>query len=126
MTLTTRILPREEWGRLKGFDLEVMTPLIQAGRGDIIVVESDGEIVGHWAIYDVLNAHGVWLSFSVRQTHAPVLLLEAMRDYAASRGVRAVVTSSMDPKVDALLTKLSAVELPGRHFAIPIPPEQDS
>ncbi len=124
MTLTTRILPREEWDRLQGFDLEAMTPLIKPGRGVIIVLEHAGEIVGHWAVYDVLHAEGVWLSSSVRHTHGPVLLLKAMQEYAAARGVRAVVTASTDPKVDALLDKLSAVELPGRHFAIPITPEK--
>lgn len=126
MTLTTRILPRDEWGRLDSFDIKVMADLIQPGRGDIIVVESDGEIVGHWAVYDVVHVEGLWLSSSVRHTRAPVLLLKAMKECAAARGARAVVTASIDPKIDALLARESAVELPGRHYAMPIPPRKDT
>jgi hypothetical protein len=53
----TRLLPREEWARLAGTELETVYPVLPQGS-HVIVIEDDGRIVGCWAVYPQWHVHG--------------------------------------------------------------------
>jgi len=120
--MTTRVLPRHEWPRLKGTELETLWPLLPQDA-DVLVVEEDGDIVGCWALYLLPHVEGVWVHPAHRGRGGVVRrLLSGMRTlvYALQRDT-AVQTGALDTEdgavVAEMLKKLGAVELPGRHFA---------
>ncbi len=83
--VTTRILPREDYGRLAGTELEAVREQLPESAS-VVVVEDDGEIVGCWALMPVLHAEGVWIAERERKRGRVALrLLRAMSDTAHLR-----------------------------------------
>ena len=121
MNYVTRILPREEWARLKGTEAEKLEAMTRPGNAEVVVVERDGEIVGCWALLQIVHAECVWVAPEYRGVSAVARrLLAGMRRVARAMGVSRVVTAALTPEVEQLLSKLQAEELPGRHFVMPV------
>lgn len=113
-----RLLPRDEWWRLLGTELEAVHPLLPADA-KIVVVEDDEAIVGCWAVYPQIHVEGCWIAESHRRRAGVARrLIEAMKSVAQSMGAQAVQTASLSEPVTRMLDTLGAVELPGRHFSL--------
>lgn len=115
--MDARILPRDEWWRLDGLELGTIAPNMPGGTA-VLVVEDDGQIVGHLALVPLWHAEAIWIAPG-RRRRAGVFrrLLRALG--AAARGLNAprVIPGSMGPEMDRILERLGAEPLPGRCFS---------
>lgn len=109
MGLTRRVLPRDEYHRLAGTELESVAPTLPDGC-QVLVVEDGGDIVACWALLRVLHVEGAWVAASHR-TVASRHLLRGMADLVADAGGAAVLTGSRSPRVTRLLRGLGATKL---------------
>jgi hypothetical protein len=118
MSLATRILPREEYGRLEGTELaDVPVP----DGASVVVVEDEDAIVGCWMLVTVCHAEGVWIAPAYRRKGGVALrLLRGMRTLAKAHGASQVCTSSLDGSVTRLIERLHGQRLPGEHFLFPV------
>lgn len=118
--VTTRVLPREEYDRLAGTELETVAPhLPESAR--VIVVEQGDAIVGCWAVFPVTHVEGLWIAPSHRGKSAVARkLLAQMVLTAREMGAQVVNTASVSEDVTEMLDRLGAVELIGKHFALRI------
>lgn len=64
--MTTRILPREDYGRLVGTLLECAISSLPVDS-QVVVVEDNGAIVGCAALYPVWHLDGVWVAPAYRK-----------------------------------------------------------
>lgn len=119
--MITRILDPSEWHRLAGTEAEPLVPHLQPMETRVLVVEDGSEIVGAWVLLRLVHAECVWIAPSHRgRGRVAAKLLSGMRSLARLWGSKAVLTASASPDVDALIGKLGGVEVPGRHFALPV------
>jgi N-acetylglutamate synthase-like GNAT family acetyltransferase len=109
--MTARILPRKEWHRLTGTQLETVVPVLRRERGRVLVVERDGEIVGCVALYRLWHLEGL----EIKQPTATRALLGAIKAQTAQ--IPAVVSWAQNPIVGEFLDRLGAEVMPGRHYA---------
>ena len=116
--MTSRLLPRDEWLRLEGTELERVWPYLPTGAR-VLVVEDAGVIVGCWSFFPLIHAEGLWIAPSHRASPAVGRrLLTGMRRHAAAMGARAINTAAQTDAVAAMLERAGAVELVARHFAL--------
>jgi N-acetylglutamate synthase-like GNAT family acetyltransferase len=118
--VTVRLLPREDWHRLAGTELETVYPVLPDGS-HVVVVEDGERIVGCWAAYPLVHVEGLWIDPAYRKNpRVAARLWRGMQATAAAMGARAVNTAAISPEVVGLLEHVGAVELPGRHFSMSI------
>jgi hypothetical protein len=119
--VTTRILPRDEWTKLAGTDLEPVYAHLPDDTQIVVVENDEGLIIGHWAVIRYVHVECVWIDEAHRKGGSVARrLLTQMRKAARAWGAKAVWTASMDPEVSQLLVKLRAQPLPGDHYVFPI------
>jgi len=117
--VTHRILPRADYGRLVGTELEALAPHLPEDAQVLVVEDEHGAIVGCWSAFSLLHVEGVWTSYTHRgKSSVARHLLAGMREIAKNRGAQAVNTASVDEDVSAMLHKLGAVKLTGEHFSL--------
>lgn len=119
--LTRRILPPEEWARLKGTELENAVPLLSPGDTRILVVEEDGRIVGCWALWRVAHLEGAWIAPESRGRSVVAReLMIGMQALAAELHVTRAVTGNVpgNEQVAKLLAHLRAKRLPFDHYVV--------
>lgn len=117
--MNTRILPPDEWPRLRGTELEALWPLLDREHARVIAIEDHSRIVGCWAVYPLVHVEGVWIHPEYRRRGGVARrLLSMMRRVARGMGARAVQTAAVTEDVVALLEKLHAVELGGKHYSL--------
>lgn len=119
--MISRLLPIDEWEKLKGTELESVFPHLDPHQARVVVIEEGDKIVGCWSGFPLWHAEGVYIARDHRGKGAVArLLLDRMRQVSQEAGYRSIVTASIDPAVDRLLEKLGAVSLPGMHYALPV------
>lgn len=119
--MTTRLLPREEWPRLNGTEMEAIWPALDAHAHIVVVEDDDGQIVGCWSLFRQVHVEGCWIAPAHRgKSSVARRMLVAMRSCAQAMGARSVATAACSEDVKQLLIKMGAVELPGSHFAMPV------
>lgn len=121
--MTTRELPREEWGRLAGTELAAL-----AATGldtlTVLVVEDAGEIVGCWGLVPIFHAEGIWVAPTHRGRGTVARhLLRAMREAMRARHLQGVWTGAVLPAVAMMITKLGGRALPAM-FYLPRTPKE--
>lgn len=117
--MTRRLLPREDYGRLVGTELEAIAPHLPADAEVLVIEDEQGAIVGCWSAFSLLHVEGVWVAPEHRgKTGVARNLLQGMRQIARRRGAQAVNTGSVSPDVSAMLRKLGAVALEGEQFSL--------
>lgn len=117
----TRILPREEWPRLVGTELETVWPLLDPATTRIVVVERTGAIVGCHALFIALHAEGLWLAPAERgRSSVAGRLWKAVQANVRAMGSRGFLTAAVDDTVRGLLAHVGATQLPGDHYAVPV------
>lgn len=118
--MTTRELPRDEYARLVGTELETVAPLLPESAR-VLVVEDGDQIVGCWTFFSVLHAEGLWIADSHRKRGSVARHLWCgMRQMVAQMGAKGVNTAAVSDDVKALLEKVGAIELPGTHYVMQI------
>ncbi len=108
--MTTRLLPKDEWSRLDGTQLETVVPILPDGA-QVLVVESGDAIVACVALYPLWHLEGLWIG----HPSATRPLLESIRTQTET--LPAVLSWAQNPVVGDFLTRLGAEVLPGQHFA---------
>lgn len=122
--MRTRVLPREEWPRLKGTEAEALWPLLDPETARVVAVEEDdGRIVATWTMMRVVHAECLWIAPSHRGSFGVFKrLVHAMRDVARSWNAKWVMTASVSDSVTAIITRLGGVPVPGLAFSMPVAP----
>jgi ribosomal protein S18 acetylase RimI-like enzyme len=116
--MVTRLLPREEWARLEGTELEAVYPVLPDGA-QVVIVENGDELIACWAVFPLVHLEGVWIHPDYR--HNPRVarrLVAGGLDTARAMGARTALTAAADDRIATLAQKIGGVELPGRHFSI--------
>ena len=120
--MVTRILPPDEWPRLMGTEAQALWPHLDAGRSTILVVEDEGEIIGTWALMNVLHAECLWIAPAHRgKSSVARRLWTALVKTAKERSAPTVATSALTDDVKALLAHVGAVKLDGDHYVMRMP-----
>jgi len=118
--VTTRLLPRDEWPKLAGTELETVVTMLPDSAA-VIVVEDAGVIVGCWSLLPVYHAEGIWIRPDYRRKGGVALrLLRGLRTVARRYGARAVCTASMDTTVSTLIERIGGQKMPGTHYTVPM------
>ena len=119
--MTTRILPIEEW-HLMPESLDPILMGLSPGKSQIIVVEEDGEIVGHLLLFPVLHAECLWID-PRKQKKASVLrrLLKAMGLGANALGFDRVWGASASDEMTDILAhpRLRGIPIPALSVVLP-------
>lgn len=108
--MTSRLLPKEEWGRLDGTQLETVVPILPKGA-QVMVVEKDAAILACVALYPLWHLEGI----EIKNPSATRLLLESIRTQTAT--LPAVLSWAQHRKAGEFLRRLGAEPLPGEHYA---------
>lgn len=125
--MTTRMLPREEWAQLADTDLWPLLDTPDTSRVQVVVVERDGVIVGHWALTCFLHAHVAWIHPDDRRRGGVARrLVRGIRDVAAGFGFTGVMLAASDDAHRDFLSRLGASALPGQAFFLPLDQGQAS
>lgn len=123
--MTLRILPRDEWPKLAGTELEAVWPHLPE-TACVVVVEDNDRIVGCWAIYRLVHCEGAWIDPEYRGNPRVVRrLISGMANVAQAMGGHTVLTAALTEDVATMIGKLNGQELPGRHFVIPLHARKD-
>lgn len=120
MSMETRILPRGEWHRLAGTELESALEVLQHEDAHITVVEDDGKIVGCWAAVRYVHLEGIWVHPDYRKRGSVIRrLLVGGKSVVMALGARVFWTAAMTPEVEDLATRIGGVPLPdAKHFVV--------
>lgn len=122
--LCARVLPPEEWAtKLIGTDLEcVISDLRQRPEAtQVVIVEDGSNVVGCWAVMNVLTVHGLWINPEYRKRGTVARrLLEAMKATVRRLGATAVATSACTPEIEALLDHAGGTRQPGIAYMLPM------
>lgn len=116
---TTRILPPDEWDKLKGTEAGSVYQFFDTNLTNVMVIEKDDEIIASWCLMPYYHAECVWITEEHRGNPTVARRLVAgMKKMADEIGIHAVITTSTDKKVTELIEHFDAEKLPGEHFVI--------
>ena len=118
--MTTRMLPRDEWPRLVGTELEsTWKLLLRSPQAEVLAVEDrEGHIVGCWALFPVWHVEGIFIAPAHRQRATVARkLLAGIRLLCGKKNIAQVVTGAITPEVESFILRLGGTPLPGAHFA---------
>ena len=118
--MTVRLLPREEWDKLAGTELESIAPHLPPDA-HVVVVEDGDTLAACWALYRLVHAEGVYVAPAYRKNpRVARRLLFGMTQTASAMGAAVVQTAAVSDDVASMALRLGAFELPGRHFSLKI------
>ena len=103
--MTSRVLPFDEWGRLDGTDLEELAATTTPEHARMLVVERDGEIVGHCALVLIMHAAGAWVAPAHRKRGVVAGRLLALLKSVGTPHASGVVVSRAPDETKRLLVK---------------------
>ena len=116
--MTSRVLPRAEWDRLKGTEAETVWPLLPESA-QVLVVEDGTAIAGCWVLLPVLHVECLYVAPEHRKKPSVARrLLAGMRRLVRDSGGRGVVTAATSDDVRDLLTHIGATKVPGDHYVM--------
>lgn len=108
-----RMLPPEEWGRLKGRGPGPLLPHVPGA--EVVVAESGGEIVATLAVAPFVHFEGVWIDPAHRNAGVVRGLLRQAFDVADSPWV---VAGSADENMRGILTRLGAQKIAAEFWVL--------
>ena len=120
--MITRILPPSEYQKLLGTELGI---LVESGRipenTEVLVVEDGDRIVGCWSLMRYYHCEGIWIHPDYRlKPSVTRRLWTGMQDLAAMKGINVLLTGCLQRKIQRLLERAGAVQIPGLTYAIPV------
>lgn len=121
MTLSSRILPRDEWGKLDACpEAATIWRHLVDSQAEMVVAENEaGEIVGHFVLVPVLHAHGLWVDERYRHVGVFRALFAAVSTRVRELGRDSVWTCADTDVVRALWARLGATVVAGDHYMLP-------
>lgn len=114
--MTRRVLPRAEYDRLAAIDSSVNWAALPS-RAQVLVVERDDQILGHWLYLPTAHAEVPWKATDAG-SGVTRQLLAGMRELIYEDGAASVWVSAVDDDTRALLHHLGAVPVPGDHYLV--------
>lgn len=125
--MTTRVLPPEEWPKLAGTELDILSDLTDTHYAErtmtVVVVEDGDQIIACWSLQWMPHAEGLWIHPDHRQRgRALKPLYEALCAVAHDAGVESVVTGASDLVVARMLEKRGAWPFPAMAYVLPLRP----
>lgn len=122
-TYVTRVLPVDEWERLR--DLPFGSQGLPDPQLAMIIVSEDpaGAIVGVWAAATQVMLDGLWVDPNHRDTPIAGQLLRQMKALLTERAITTSFTLISDPQVMALAVKAGFVRAPGDLWMLQLPVE---
>ncbi len=122
--MTTRILPRDEWSKLAGTELEPAWPYLAQRADDdafVAVIEDGNRIIACWAAAQEWRVDGFWIHPDFRRTGRVAHRgLQFMLAQLHERGARCATTSALTEDVRRLAVHIGGVQLPGDHYVFPV------
>lgn len=114
MTVTSRILPPNEWHRLSETELPALIPHVSRGDMAIVVIEDGKDIVAAAALMFLPHFEGAWVAPDYRKRRSVFArLVNALFETARGRGVSWAMAGSATDEMRQLLTKhLHATKVP--------------
>jgi hypothetical protein len=117
--MTSRLLPPEEWDRLRGTEADAVIPHLAALHAEALVVEQDGAIVGCWLFLPIWHAECLWIAPTHRgKSGVARQLLRGLHAFMARLKVTRLWTGCASDDVRRLLTHYGATAIPGDHFVM--------
>ena len=121
MSLTSRVLPRDEWPRLADTYLsEVWTVLPESAQ--VVVVENDQHtIVGTCTLLTALHAEGFGIADDYRARGVVArMLMREVADRAEAAGYHAVLGGASSEEMATYLARLGGQPAPMTTYAVPL------
>lgn len=120
-TYVTRVLPVEEWERLR--DLPFGSQGLPDEHFALIIVTEDpaGAIVGVWAAVTAVHLDGLWVEPTHRDTPIAGQLLRQMKATLQEKGVTTSFTLIQDAEVMVLAHKAGFVRSPWDLWQLDLP-----
>ena len=115
-----RLLKRRElW--LLGHEKEKLFSTFPKESQIVIAENEDGSVIGHWALIPYWHLE----CFEIREDHRKKAgvakgLIRFAFGVLRSKGVKAALTAAITEEVEKYLLRLKAIQLPGKHFVLPI------
>ena len=119
--MTSRILPVEEWSKLKNTPLGENWTKLAPEWTRVIVVEDAGTIIAHWLAFNAVHVEGLWIDDDHRKlAGVPHRLLATMQRTLGALDCHTVLTQAESPEVAALLEHIGGSRVPGETYVFPI------
>lgn len=119
MSLTTRILDPSEWPKLSGTEAGAVWPHLDQSIARVLVVERDAQIVACWVLMPVYHLEALWIAEDERKRSSVARRLwVGMCQLIQGLKIPKVVTSACSDDVMAMLERLDAEPLQGKHFVL--------
>lgn len=115
--MTRRWLPRDEWAKLDGTELERIVPLLP-DDARVLVVEDGETIMGCCAFVYVLHAEGLWIHEAARGKASVLRQLIRGLSEVQRQGAPTIGMSAVTATMERLIRGLGAVRLPGVHYVM--------
>ncbi len=125
MSLSSRILPPEEWERLAGTEAQDLWPHLKPENAEIHVVEDEGRIVGVWCGLRMMHAECFWIAPEYRGQFGVIMRLwRGLVETAKRWGVSRMETASMNPHVSDMIRRWGGVPVTWEAYIVPIVSER--
>jgi hypothetical protein len=119
MSYQTRLLPVEEWCRLKGTEAEQVYHYFSKEHTNVMVVEKDKELIATWSLIPYYHAECAWVAEKYRKNpNVLKRLVVGMKKMANEVGVGSVIASATTEETAKLLLHMDGQKLPGEHYVI--------
>lgn len=115
--MIARVLPKDEWGRMKDPDLPVLLPFLDPEEVRIVVIEEAGEIVASVAVMRITHYEGLWID----PKHGLGVMRALRRKAAATAETWAngwVMAGAADDRMRDVLGRMGAAPIPLETFML--------
>lgn len=122
--MKARILPLNEWGRIKDTEIAALLPYVDSQNVAVVVVEDGERIVARWCVFQATHFEGLWIDPEYRGNAGVVRpLLRQAYALPQMRGERWAFSGAEDgpdEQIDRLLRKLGGKRVSIRFYAVPV------
>jgi hypothetical protein len=123
MPYTTRELPPDEWGRLRG--LPIGQHQLDPESAAVLVVEDGDEIIACVGTLTVPHAEEFWIAPGYRGNPVVVMaLLDGCFEMLRAHGLSQVFSVAPTPEIAHLLANLGGIPL-GMLYLLPVPAAEE-
>ena len=117
--MTARVLPREEYHRLRETPESAFWTAIPESAS-VVVVERDGAIVARHILAPLVHVECLWKADGMGAGVSRLLWTTVQREARERYGASALVTTATDERITRLLAHVHAEKVPGDAYVIPL------
>lgn len=118
--MIARVLPPEEWHRLRDNPISELVEFVKPEDVRIVVVEHDDQIVATWSALRITHVEGVWVHPEHRSAGVVRSLLRATADATKEWAPVWLMTAAATDEVREILSRLNAIKLPMEPYVLSI------